>query len=263
MMVGPTPIRIEINGCEIEVLRQGTGTPLLFLHGAGGLKGWAPFLEELSKKFDVIAPSHPGFGRSDTPVWLEHFSDLVFFYCDFLEQLDLTNIQLIGHSMGGWLASELAIMGTGRFQTLTIVSAAGLRVVGVPMGDIFMWSAEERARKMVFDPVEGERRAKEVLSEEDADIALKNTFTASKLCWSPRFHNPYLEKRLHRITIPTMLMWGEHDPVFPSPDYPNAWHRAIKGSELRIFPNCAHSPQTERLDDFLAGIETITKGTSK
>jgi len=262
-MAGPAPIKINVNGCEVEVLRQGAGTPLLFLHGAGGLKGWAPFLEKLSTKFDVIAPSHPGFGRSDTPEWLDHLSDLAFFYCDFLEQLGLSNIHLIGHSMGGWLSAELAVMGTGRFQTLTVVSAAGLRVVGVPMGDIFMWSAEERARKMVFDKDEGERRANEKLSAEDADIALKNTFTSSKLCWSPRFHNPALEKRLHRIKIPTMIMWGEHDPVFPAPEYPNAWHTAIEGSELRLFPDCAHSPQNERLDDFLAGVYSITEGSER
>ena len=90
-MAGPTPKKISVNGCEVEVLRQGSGAPLLFLHGAGGLRGWAPFLEKT--KFDVIAPSHPGFGRSDTPEWLDH-SDLAFFYCDFLEQLGLTNIHL-------------------------------------------------------------------------------------------------------------------------------------------------------------------------
>ncbi len=262
-MAGPAPINIDVNGCNIEVLRWGSGTPLLFLHGAGGLKGWAPFLEELSQKFDVIAPSHPGFGRSDTPDWLDNLPDLAFFYCDFLEQLDLKDIHLVGHSMGGWLSAELAVMGTGRFQTLTVVSAAGLRVVGVPMGDIFMWSAEDRARKMVFDPEEGERRANEVLSDEEADIALKNMFTSSKLCWSPRFHNPDLEKRMHRIKIPTMIMWGEHDPIFPAPDYPNVWNEAIAGSELRIFSECAHSPQNERTADFLAGIDAITQGAAK
>lgn len=262
-MAEPKPQTIDINGCSIEILRQGSGSPLLFLHGAGGLKGWMPFLDQLSENFDVIAPSHPGFGRSDTPDWLDSMTDLTYFYLDFLETLDLHDVHLVGHSMGGWLSTELVVRGTGRFQTLTVVSAAGLRVVGVPMGDIFMWSAEDRARRMVYDKAEGEKRATQVLSDEEQDIALKNTFTASKLCWSPRFHNPDLEKWMHRVRIPTMIMWGEHDPVFPAPAYPQAWKDAIPHAELRVFPECAHSPQTERLDDFMAGMGAITKGAAK
>ncbi len=158
--------------------------------------------------------------------------------------------------MGGWLAAELAVRGTGRFRTLTLISAAGNRVKGVPMGDIFMWSNEEKAR-MVYDPAAQQERLNAELSEEEADIALKNAFTSSKLCWSPRFHNPDLEKWLHRVKIPTMIMWGENDPVFPPP-YAHAYRKLIASSELRIFPECGHSPQQEKLDEFMAGIDAIT-----
>ncbi|MDA0239507.1 MAG: alpha/beta hydrolase [Proteobacteria bacterium] len=249
--------QLTIGDCTTQMMKGGTGPTMLYLHGAGGSKGWSPFMEQLSDRFSVLAPDHPGFGASDTPDWLDGMTDLVYFYLDFLEQLDLRDIHLVGHSMGGWLAAELAVRGTGRFRTLTLVSSAGIRVPGVPMGDLFMWTAEDKARRMVFDPVVGEQRANAVLTPEEADVALKNAFTSSKLCWSPRFHNPDLEKWLHRIKIPTMILWGENDPIFPPP-YAEAYNEMIAGSELRIFPECAHSPQQEKLDDFIAGIDAIT-----
>ena len=249
--------QLTIGDCKIGMMKGGSGPTLLYLHGAGGSKGWLPFMDRLSDRFSILAPDHPGFGSSDTPDWLDGMTDLVFFYLDFLEQLDLRDVHLVGHSMGGWLAAELAVRGTGRFRTLTLVSSAGIRVPGVPMGDLFMWSAEEKARRMVFDPEVGEQRANAVLTPEEADVALKNAFTSSKLCWSPRFHNPDLEKWLHRIRIPTMIMWGENDPIFPPP-YAEAYNRMIAGSELRVFPECAHSPQQEKPDDFIAGIDAIT-----
>lgn len=249
--------QLTINGCTINLAKGGAGPTMLYLHGAGGSKGWLPFMDQLSDRFSVLAPDHPGFGLSETPDWLDSMTDLVYFYLDFLEQLGLDDIHLVGHSMGGWLAAELAVRGTGRIRTLTLVSSAGIRVPGVPMGDIFLWSEEEKARKMVYDPALQEQRLNAKLSEEEADIALKNNFTSAKLCWSPRFHNPDLEKWLHRIKVPTMILWGENDPIFPPP-YAKAYNEKIAGSELRIFPECGHSPQQEKLDDFMVGIDAIT-----
>ncbi len=256
-MAEGTSERITINGCTINMMKGGSGPTMLYLHGAGGSKGWLPFMDQLSDRFTVLAPDHPGFGLSDTPDWLDNMNDLLFFYLDLLEELDIRDAHLAGHSMGGWMAAELAVRGTGRFRTLTLISAAGIRVKGVPMGDLFMWNEEEKARKMVFDPALQEQRLNAVLTEEEADIALKNAFTSAKLCWSPRFHNPDLEKWLHRIKLPTMIMWGANDPIFPPP-YAQAYHGLIDGSEVRIFPECGHSPQQEKLVDFMAGIDAIT-----
>jgi len=150
-MAGHKAEKITINGCSIEMLRGGTGERLLFLHGAGGIRGWAPYLDALAEKFDVLAPSHPGFGGSDNPDWLDNMSDMAFFYLDLIEQLDLRDFHLVGNSLGGWLASEIAVRNSDRLKTLTLVSAAGLRVIGVPMGDIFMWNEEERARNTFYD----------------------------------------------------------------------------------------------------------------
>ena len=250
---------LNINGCSIELRRGGSGPPLLFLHGAGGVSTWAPYLDALADHFDVIVPSHPGFGGSDDPDWLDTISDMAYFYLDFIEELGLQDIHLVGNSLGGWIATEIAIRNGERLKTLTLVSAAGINVVGVPMGDIFLWSNEETARKMFFNQDMAEQRivlAAE-MTEEQKDIQLKNYFSTGKLSWNPRFHNPDLIKWLHRIKLPTMLIWGENDKIFP-PAYGEAFREGIVGSELRIIPECGHLPHQEKLEEFLAGVKDIT-----
>lgn len=260
-MAGHTAEISTVNGCKVEMRRGGSGETLLFLHGAGGIGGWPPYLEELAKRFSVLAPSHPGFGRSDTPAWLDNMSDMTFFYLDLIEQLDLRGIHLVGNSLGGWLAAEIAVRNADRLKTLTLVSPAGLRVVGVPMGDIFMWSAEERVRNTLYDQKLAEERLAMEVSEEEAEINLKNHFTTAKLAWSPRFHNPDLDKWLHRVRVPTMILWGDSDRIFP-PAHGEAYHAAIPGSQLRIIPQCGHLPHQEKLGDFLSGIDAITQGAA-
>lgn len=260
-MADHTAEKLTINGCTIEMLKGGSGPTLLFLHGAGGIKGWSPYLAKLAERYTVLAPSHPGYGNSDTPDWLDGMTDLVYFYLDFLEEQGLSDIHLVGNSLGGWLAAEIAVRGTGRIKTLTLVSPAGLRVIGVPMGDIFLWSDEDRVRNTFHDQKLADQRLAEEPTEEAADIALKNHFTTAKLAWSPRFHNPDLEKWLHRIKVPTMLLWGAADKIFP-PAHGDAYHAAIKGSELRIVPECGHLPHQEKLPDFLAAVDAITNGAA-
>ena len=131
-----------VAGCKIDVMRGGKGDPLLFLHGAGGVGIWLPFFEKLSEHFDVIVPEHPGFGRSDTPEWLDHVSDLANFYLEFIDKLGLKGIHLVGNSLGGWIAADLAVRNTTPLRTLTLLAPAGIHVPGVPPGDIFLWTPE-------------------------------------------------------------------------------------------------------------------------
>ncbi len=252
---------IRINGCDTEIFRGGSGPTLLFLHGAGGVNGWAPYLDALAQGYNVIAPSHPGFGQSEDPEWLDSVSDMAFFYLDFMEHLELRDVHLVGNSLGGWIASEIAIRSDEKLKTLTLVSAAGINVVGVPMGDIFMWSNEEAARKIFYDQEIANQRiaAGETMNEDQKDIQLKNYFTTGKLSWNPRFHNPDLSKWLHRIKLPTMIIWGENDEIFP-PAYGEAYNALIPGSELRIIPQCGHLPHQEKLKEFL---DAVNSNTSK
>lgn len=240
----------RIAECEVNVMRGGKGPPLLFLHGAGGAGVWLPFMEALSEHYDVIVPDHPGFGRSETPEWLDQLSDLAYFYLDLIEALKLDQVHLVGHSLGGWIAAEIAVRSTRRLKTLTLISAAGVHVNGVPKGDIFVWTPEERARNLFVDQRLAEQRLAQPMTEEQGDIAIKNELATADLAWQPRFHDPQLRKWLHRIDVPTLLVWGDSDKIFPKA-YGEAYHSLIKGSRLEILPSCGHIPQVERTDTFV------------
>lgn len=257
-MVEHTRETIDVGGCAIEILRGGSGPGLLFLHGAGGASDWAPYMDRLAERFAVAVPSHPGFGRSDTPAWLDGMSDLAFFYLDAIETLGLDDLHVVGNSLGGWLACEIAVRSTARIQSLTLVSAAGIPVDGVPMGDLFLWNPEERVRNLFHDQSIAEARLALAPSQEEADIALKNFFATSRLAWSPRFCNPDLVKWLHRIRIPTMILWGADDKIFP-PAYGEAFAALIPGSKLRIVPECGHLPHQEKTDAFLDAVTAIAE----
>jgi pimeloyl-ACP methyl ester carboxylesterase len=241
---------IHVAGCSVNVMRGGKGPPLLFLHGEDGVPLWLPFMVSLSEHYDVIVPDHPGFGRSETPEWLDQLSDLAYFYLDFINVLGLDNVHLVGHSLGGWIAAEIAIRSTRRLSTLTLVSAAGVHVHGIAKGDIFVWSQEERVRNLFVDQRYADKELSQPTTEDQGDIAIKNEFRTADLAWQPRFFDPQLRKWIHRIDVPTLIVWGEGDKIFPKP-YGEAYHQLIKDSRLAVLPACGHLPQIEKADAFV------------
>src|SRR3981081_3003630 len=104
-MTNPTPTKLAVRGCNITMMRGGAGRPLLILHGAGGGGMWLSYMADLAARHDVIAPTHPGVGSSATPAWLYNIPDLANFYLDVLDQLDLSDVDLVGFSIGGWIAA--------------------------------------------------------------------------------------------------------------------------------------------------------------
>jgi pimeloyl-ACP methyl ester carboxylesterase len=250
---------ITVNGCAIEVLRGGSGTPMLFLHGAGGASAWAPYMDALAERFSLIVPSHPGYGRSETPPWLDSLSDLAYFYLDFIDALGLTDFHLAGNSLGGWIAAEIAVRSSARIRSLTLAAPAGIHVKGVPKGDIFLWDDDARIRNTFYDQALAAERIAQKPTGPALEMALKNHFTTAKLAWHPRFYNPDLHKWLHRIKVPTMILWGDSDRIFPPP-YAEAYHTLIPGSQLRMIAQCGHLPHQEKLEEFLAGVDAITNG---
>jgi pimeloyl-ACP methyl ester carboxylesterase len=250
---------IDINGCRIALRRGGTGEPLLFLHGASGGGQWHPFLDRLAERFDVIAPEHPGFGLSDTPPWLDNMADLAYFYLDFLKALDIDRVHMVGLSIGGWLAAELGVRSTARLKTLTLVASAGIHLNGVPKVDVFLQNDELRLRDLFHDPARADRMIGQVLSPEMVDIALKNRFTTAKLTWQPRGYNPHLHKWLHRIDVPTLIVWGASDRLYP-PAYAEEFHRLIPGSRVAMIPACGHLPNIEKPDVFAETIVRFAAG---
>ncbi len=252
-MADPITSKIMIRGCNIRLMRRGAGRALVVLHGAGGAS-WLPFMRTLTARFEVIAPEHPGFGESDTPDWLDTVHDLAYFDLDLLAELDLDRVHLVGLSLGGWVAAELAVRDTSRLASLTLAGAAGLHVNGVKQIDPFLRTDEQRIRDFFHDQARADEMIAQWLAPERADIAMKNRVTTAKLSWQPHGHDPHLHKWLHRIDVPTLLVWGAEDKLFP-PEYAQAYCELIPGSKAVVIPECGHLPHVEKPADFIAAVE--------
>jgi len=265
-MADHTTTTITVHGCSIKLMRGGQGAgggaPLLFLHGASGAGSWLPCMASLAQTFDVIVPEHPGFGDSDTPDWLDTVHDLAYFYLDFLEKLDLDRVHLVGVSLGGWIAAELAIRDTYRLASLTLMDAAGLHVPGVTRIDPFLRSDEQRIRDFFHDQAKADTMIARVLTPELEDTAAKNRVATARLAWQPRNFDPHLHKWLHRIDVPTLLIWGANDKLFPV-DYAQAWQRLIPGAKTVIIPECGHVPHIEQPAAFVSALAGFIDGMRK
>lgn len=245
---------VTVAGAKVRLFRGGPvggdGQPLVFLHGAGGHTGWMAFLEELSQRYAVFAPEHPGFVHSDDPPWLDEVADLAYFHLDLFEALGLDRVHLIGTSLGGWMAAELAVRSTARLASLTLVGAVGITADGHPIPDIFRMPVEENLQRFYADPERASRRLAD-LGKADLNLVAKNRATVMRLAYRPRFHNPGLAKWLHRIDVPTLLVWGAEDGLVP-PQFGKAYQALIPGSCLVMLPNAGHAPFDEQKDAFLA-----------
>jgi pimeloyl-ACP methyl ester carboxylesterase len=248
----------SFDGCKIKIMRSGQGAPLLLLHGAGGAGTWLPYMEKLAQHFALIVPEHPGFGASDTPEWLDRVSDLAYFYLDVMEQLGLSGVTVVGNSLGGWIGAEIAVRNCTRLKALVLSAAAGIHVRGVSKGDIFLWSPEQTQRNMFHDQKLAEAVLAQPMTEEQQFAQMKNRLTLAKLAWQPRLYDPDLHKWLHRISVPTLLLWGDQDKVIP-PAYGPAYRELIPGSKLEVFENCGHLPQMECTDDYVGKIVAFAK----
>jgi pimeloyl-ACP methyl ester carboxylesterase len=213
-------------------------------------------MDDLAARHEVIVPEHPGFGSSDTPDWLDTVADLANFYLDLLDQLDLAEVDLIGLSLGGWIAAELAVRNTKRLASLTLVAAAGIHVDGVAQIDSFLRSDEQRIRDFFHDPKRADEMVAHLARPELEDVNLKNRAATARLTWHPRGYDPNLHKWLHRIDVPTLVIWGADDRLFPK-DYAFAYERLIPGSKAVIIPDCGHLPQVEQRRAFVSALEAF------
>ena len=143
---------LEVAGTKLQMMKGGTGEPLLLLHGEMGHPGWLRYEEELSQHHTLYAPSHPGYGESERIDWIMTMRDLGGWYLRALEELGLGPINVVGFSIGGWLAAEMAAMCPHLFKKLVLVGAPGIRPPSGQVFDMFMSTAKEYMTLMLLDP---------------------------------------------------------------------------------------------------------------
>jgi len=242
--------RVEIAGVAIELAETGKGRPLVFLHGghpSGRLDPQSRIVEALGESFRFIAPTHPGFGATPAPPQLTAIDDLAYLYLDLLDALHLKDVVLVGASLGGWIAAEMAVNTTERLSQLVLIDSVGIKVSDREtrdIADIYALPDRQLAEVAYADPQRMVRDTKSLPDEELVLIARSREATG-RYAWSPYMHNPKLKSRLHRIRIPTLLLWGEADRIV-KPEYGRAFAAEIPGAQFALIENAGHFPQLEQ-----------------
>ena len=257
-------VPVRGGGLSVAVLEGGSGDPLLYLHGPDGLPGWAPYLDQLAQQSGVYAPYHPGVGRSEGLERLDELWDLVLFYEELLDELGLQRISVIGHSYGGMVAAELAAHCRHRIRRLVLISSLGLWLDDTPVADFFVLSQEERGRAEWYDPESEVARAALAQPEDPQERAEYAVDRIQTLAAIGKFSWPIpdrgLTKRIHRITAPTLLLWGAADGIVP-PVYGEEFRRLIPGSRLEVLEGCGHFPHRECPERSLSTVAQFLAGT--
>jgi pimeloyl-ACP methyl ester carboxylesterase len=218
-------------------------------------------MEKLAQRFEVLVPEHPGYGLSDEPAWLDNIHDAAYFYLDFLKTLDLRGVVLVGSSMGGWIAMEMAVRDTSRIKAVVLVSPAGISAPGVQPADIFLMPPEDLTRRLFHDPKLAEARLAEPVTPESVEASLKNRHTTARLAWEPRLHDPHLRKWLHRIDVPVQIIWGEHDRILPVEFLPT-FRALLPKAQVAVVKNAGHLPHAEKAQEFCDLVLRFAQGAA-
>ena len=250
---------LTVNGAKLALNRGGAGEPLLFLHGADGLTEWPEILNDLAGAFDVIVPDLPGFGLSEAPAFVDDISDVAYLLMDMLEQMDLRGVRVVGHSLGAWAALEMAVRSCERIRSLALIAPAGIHVKGSPKADIYMIDPDEQARLAYADPALGAEAAARALVSKHQNQAILNRIASARLGWNPRLYNPRLERWLHRVSAPTLIIWGDTDRIIP-PVYSQAFGGFMPGAKRVTVANAGHLPHVEKRAEVHALLQDFLKG---
>jgi pimeloyl-ACP methyl ester carboxylesterase len=243
-------------GASVRVFEAGDGEPVVFLHGAGGLFAENPFLDQLAGEYHVYAPELPGYGESLGEDYLEDMLDFTLHTWDVVDELGLigTNPHIIGHSMGGMIAAEMASINPHEVGKLVLASAAGLWIEEDPIPDMFSFLPFEFADYLFHDP------SKAALLSGGVDFTSPEAMTEFLVGNSRRLGmagkilfpvpNRRLSKRLYRLTAPTLIVWGETDKLIPL-SYAAKWNELIPGSQLTSIGEAGHMLPYEQPDQFV------------
>lgn len=254
----PTSTRSESFADDLTVRfneRDNNGRPILVLHGGGGPQTVASLVTGLDKAH-VLAPIHPGFAGEPRPEWFDSIDDLAFTYLDLLERLDLREVLVIGSSVGGWIASAMALHDTARrLSGLVLINATGIQVEGHPVADVFSLTPDQLSALSFHNPaafrvdpasvtpeqVEGRKANLQALAVYDQGLGSAD---------------PKLRRRLSRVSIPVLVAWGESDRVVDAA-YGRAYAQAFPHARFELIPEAGHLPQIEQPERLLSLVRSF------
>jgi pimeloyl-ACP methyl ester carboxylesterase len=229
---------VAVNGIDTVVYSIGEGPPLVFLHGAGTFTGFE-FLKAFAEKHTVYIPYHPGYGESASDETIDAIGDYVLHYIELFQLLGLSTIDLMGFSLGGWIAAEFAIVRSDLLRTLVLVAPGGLVVLSDPAPDLFTIPPQELPGYLAFDPSNALRYFPKGPDPAFETLIGREMGSTARVLASNNQGNPKLARWLHLIKAPTMVLWGAEDRLRPHAQA-KEWLRLIPDSRLISLPGTGH-----------------------
>ena len=252
---------LRLGPVELEMLHrpstQANAPTLLLLHGINNIATQAPFLDLLAAQGEIVAPSHPGFGKSPGPGDRDTIYDLVHTYRAVLDELPAEKVALIGFSFGGWIAAELAAAGHPKLAKLVLVDPFGIKLAGREDRDfphLFNTNPVDLDRRAWHDPanrpagcygVGWHSAIGDAMSDDEMVTLARNWDSLCLYAWRPHLYNPQLKQWLHRIAMPTLVLWGGSDRIV-TPEYGRAYAALIPGARFQAIEGAGHHPELEQ-----------------
>lgn len=258
----PTHTTAVYDDLPLTLSEAGDGRPVLILHGGGGPATVTGLAGHLARTAHTLTPVHPGWDGTLRPAWFTGIDDLALAYLHHLHDRGLKDVAVVGSSLGGWTAAEMAVRDTaGLITGLVLINAVGVHVEGEPITDFFALDARGVAEHSWHDPDRFYRDPAGLPPDRRAAVQA-NLATMRTLAGEPYMHDPELLHRLARVRQPTLLLWGESDRIV-TPAYGAAYAAAFGDGRLEVIPKAGHLPHLERpeavfplIDDYLARTRT-------
>ena len=245
------PEWIDVGEVRVAYRRKGDGEPVLYLHGNGFTRMWLPFQERIAESVDLIAPEHPGYGETEMPDWLGGMDDLALHYDELLDRLGVDTVHVVGYSLGGWIAAELAAFYPRRLRSLTLVCPAGLRVPGQTAPNLTEMTNQGVWLSLFEDPSNRESVMPDYESLEELVHLYGEATTFARLAWNPQY-DLALERRLRRVDCPSLVIRAECDRVVP--DAVADRYAELLGARIERLPGTGHAlaiEQPEKVADLI------------
>src|ERR1700733_9291443 len=255
----PTPsartVTVDAGGVPVPVTftERGAGRPFLLLHGGAGPQSVEKFADLLAEAEParVIVPVHPGFGGTPRPEPLASMTALAAVYGQLIDDLDLTGVTVVGNSIGGWIAAEIALLANPRVTSVVLVDAAGLQLDAAPVADFFALTMDQVADLSYYRP--DDFRIDVASLPDAAKAAMAGNRAALAVYGGPGMADPGLLDRVPEITVPVLVIWGEADRMIPV-EHGRAYAKAIPGARFLLIAEAGHLPQLETPDRLLAAV---------
>jgi pimeloyl-ACP methyl ester carboxylesterase len=260
------PNRLSVGPLEVEILHRKAKRPgaptLLLIHGINTINAAAPFLDLLAEHGEIVAPSHPGFGGSPRPADFDTMYDLTHLYRGVLDAIAADKITMIGFSFGGWIAAEVAVGGHPKLERLILVDPVGIKLGSREERDIahfFNTSPAELNRRAWHDPakcppgsygVGWHTAIGDAMSDEDMVTLARNWDSLCLYAWRPHMFNPQLKHWLHRIAVPSLVLWGASDRIVTR-EYGRGYSGLIPGARFETIETAGHHPELEQPRGFV------------